>query len=58
MVRTLDNCSLIKVNTEAGRGKPEFQDGLCKGYLHRGKTHKTCYHCDLYIDRYKNKERN
>lgn len=57
MERTLDNCSLIKINVEAGRGKPESRGNLCEGYIHRGKVHKTCYHCDLYVNRYKNKGR-
>lgn len=57
MERTFENCSLIKTNVEAGRGKPVFHEGLCEGYIHRSKIHRTCYHCDLYVNRYKNKER-
>lgn len=56
MQRTLDNCALIKKNLESGRDKPGQNKGLCEGYIHRGKVHKTCAHCDLYINMYKNRK--
>lgn len=54
MERTLNNCALIKINTDQGRGVPKTRNGLCEGYSRRGKVHKTCERCDLYVNFYKN----
>ena len=49
MERTVENCSLIKVNVESGRGKPEFVGSKCKGYVRRGKLHQVCKKCKIRV---------
>ena len=49
MERTIDNCSLIKVNVKNGRGKPNTECGKCYGYIRRNKIHQVCKKCKLLI---------
>lgn len=53
MERTTENCSLIKVNLKAGRGKPTQSSKGCEGYMRRGKLHQKCKQCKLYYDQNK-----
>lgn len=48
MNRTIDNCSLIKVNLKAGRNIPNHSDKHCEGYIRRDRIHPTCSKCKLH----------
>lgn len=49
MKRTIENCSLIRSCTEIVKlEKPRVtEEGLCEGYIKRGKLVVTCSKCSL-----------